>query len=63
MRAIQVRQPGGPEAMEVVELPVPSPKANEAVVVFWLFQIHAIFVDQHTAWHSTRGSCWLTWSS
>ncbi len=32
MRAIQVKQVGGPEAMEVVELPVPQPKANEAVV-------------------------------
>jgi NADPH2:quinone reductase len=32
MKAIQVKQVGGPEAMEVVELPVPHPKANEAVV-------------------------------
>jgi NADPH2:quinone reductase len=32
MKAIQVKQPGGPEAMEVVDLPVPQPKANEAVV-------------------------------
>jgi NADPH2:quinone reductase len=32
MKAIQVRQVGGPEAMELVELPVPQPKANEAVV-------------------------------
>ncbi len=32
MKAIQVKQVGGPEAMEVVELPVPEPKANEAVV-------------------------------
>jgi NADPH:quinone reductase len=32
MRAIQVKQVGGPEAMEVAELPVPQPKANEAVV-------------------------------
>jgi NADPH2:quinone reductase len=32
MRAIQVKQVGGPEVMEVVELPVPQPKANEAVV-------------------------------
>jgi NADPH2:quinone reductase len=32
MRAIQVKQVGGPEAMELVELPVPQPKANEAVV-------------------------------
>ncbi len=32
MKAIQVKQVGGPEAMEVVELPAPQPKANEAVV-------------------------------
>ncbi len=32
MKAIQVRQVGGPEAMQVVDLPVPQPKANEAVV-------------------------------
>lgn len=32
MKAIQVKQPGGPEAMELVELPVPEPRANEAVV-------------------------------
>jgi NADPH2:quinone reductase len=32
MKAIQVKQVGGPEAMELVELPVPELKANEAVV-------------------------------
>jgi NADPH2:quinone reductase len=32
MKAIQVKQPGGPEAMQLVELPVPQPKTNEAVV-------------------------------
>jgi len=32
MKAIQVKQVGGPEAMELVELPVPQPKANEAVL-------------------------------
>src|SRR5712671_838239 len=32
MKAIQVKQVGGPEAMEVAELPVPEPRANEAVV-------------------------------
>jgi len=32
MKAIQVRQVGGPEALKLVELPVPEPKANEAVV-------------------------------
>jgi NADPH:quinone reductase len=32
MRAIQIKQVGGPEVMEVVDLPIPQPKANEAVV-------------------------------
>ncbi len=32
MKAIQVKQVGGPEAMELVELPAPQPKPNEAVV-------------------------------
>ena len=32
MKAIQIRQPGGPEVMELVDLPVPQPKPNEAVV-------------------------------
>jgi len=32
MKAIQIKQTGGPEAMELVELPVPQPKANEAMV-------------------------------
>jgi len=32
MKAIQVQQPGGPEAMILADLPVPEPKANEAVV-------------------------------
>lgn len=32
MKALQVKQPGGPEAMILGDLPVPEPKANEAVV-------------------------------
>ena len=32
MKAIQVTQPGGPEALTLVDLPVPKPKANDAVV-------------------------------
>jgi NADPH:quinone reductase len=32
MKAIQVKQVGGPEAMEYLDIPVPQPKANEAVV-------------------------------
>jgi len=32
MKAIQIKQTGGPEVMELVDLPVPHPKPNEAVV-------------------------------
>src|SRR5689334_1843086 len=32
MKAIQVAQAGGPEVLTVVDLPVPTPKPNEAVV-------------------------------
>src|SRR5260221_12532425 len=32
MKAVQVQQTGGPEMMELVDLPVPQPKSNEAVV-------------------------------
>src|SRR5579864_7475544 len=32
MKSIQVKQPGPPEVMELVESPIPQPKANEAVV-------------------------------
>src|ERR1017187_1065883 len=32
MKAIQIKQTGGPEVMELVDVPVPQPKSNEAVV-------------------------------
>ena len=32
MKAIQIKQTGGPEVMELADLPVPQPKPNEAVV-------------------------------
>lgn len=32
MKAVQVQQNGGPEALTLVELPVPKPKPNEALV-------------------------------
>jgi NADPH:quinone reductase len=32
MKAIQLTQTGGPEVMQLVDIPVPQPKANEAVV-------------------------------
>src|SRR5438128_8583479 len=32
MKAIQVQQTGGPQVLTVVDLPVPKPKPNEALV-------------------------------
>ena len=32
MKAIQVKQTGGPEVMELVDLPIPQPQPNEAIV-------------------------------
>ena len=32
MKAIQVLQTGGPEVLKLVDLPVPTPKPNEALV-------------------------------
>jgi NADPH2:quinone reductase len=32
MKAIQVRQVGGPEALELLDLPIPQPESNQAVV-------------------------------
>jgi NADPH2:quinone reductase len=43
MKAIQVKQVGGPEVMELIDLPVPEPKANEAVVK--LAAIGVNFID------------------
>ena len=43
MKAIQVKQPGGPEALEVVDIAVPQPKPNEALVK--LAAIGVNFID------------------
>ena len=32
MKAIQVSQTGGPEVLELVDLPIPEPKPNEALI-------------------------------
>jgi NADPH:quinone reductase len=45
MQAIQVKQPGGPEAMELVELPVPQPKPNEALVKVSVAGVNSIDVQ------------------
>ena len=46
MKAIQVKTPGGPEALELVDLPVPQPKPNEAVVKLGAVGINFIDVYQ-----------------
>jgi NADPH:quinone reductase len=43
MKAVQVRRPGGPEALELVEVPDPQPKSNEAIVK--LVAIGVNFID------------------
>jgi len=43
MKAIQVQQPGGVEALQLVEIPAPKPKPNEAVVK--IAAIGANFID------------------
>ena len=43
MKAVQVRTPGGPEALNLVEVPDPQPKSNEAIVK--LAAIGVNFID------------------
>ena len=45
MKAIQIKQTGGPEVMELVDLPVPEPKANEAVVKLAASGVN--FIDEY----------------
>ena len=46
MRAIRVARPGGPEALEYVEVPVPTPGPGEALV-----KIEAIGVNYIDIYH------------
>jgi NADPH2:quinone reductase len=46
MKAIQIKAPGGPEALELVDLPTPQPKANEAVIKLGAMGINFIDVYQ-----------------
>jgi NADPH2:quinone reductase len=59
MKAIQVKQPGGPEAMELVELPVPQPKANEAVVKLSASGVNFIDVYQREGRYKVPLPCVL----
>ena len=46
MKAIQIKSPGGPEAMELVDLPVPQPKPNEAILKLGAAGVNFIDVYQ-----------------
>jgi NADPH2:quinone reductase len=46
MKAIQIRATGGPEVLELVDLPLPQPKANEAVLKIAAAGINFIDVYQ-----------------
>ena len=46
MKAIQVKAPGGPEVLELVDLPIPQPKPNEAVLKLAAMGINFIDVYQ-----------------
>ena len=46
MKAIQIKAPGGPEVLELVDLPVPQPKPNEAIVKLGAVGINFIDVYQ-----------------
>jgi NADPH2:quinone reductase len=59
MKAIQVKQPGGPEAMELVDLPVPQPKANEAVVKLAASGVNFIDVYQREGRYKVPLPCVL----
>ena len=45
MKAIRVERTGGPEVMQIVDLPDPQPKANEAVVKVAVAGVNSI--DAH----------------
>jgi NADPH:quinone reductase len=46
MKAIQINQTGGPEVLQLAELPVPQPKTNEAIVKIAAIGVNFIDVYQ-----------------
>jgi NADPH:quinone reductase len=46
MKAIQINQTGGPEVMQLVDLPAPQPKSNEAVIKIAAAGVN--FIDVYT---------------
>lgn len=47
MKAIQVSQTGGPEVLELVDVPTPEPKPNEALIQIKAAGVNFIDVYQH----------------
>jgi NADPH:quinone reductase len=52
MKAIQVKQSGGPEVLQLVDLPIPQPKPNEAVVKIAAAGVNFIDVYQREGRYS-----------
>jgi NADPH2:quinone reductase len=52
MKAIQVKQTGGPEVLQLSDLPIPQPKANEAVVKIAASGVNFIDVYQREGRYS-----------
>jgi len=52
MKAIQVKQAGGPEVLQLADLPVPQPKPNEAVVKIAASGVNFIDVYQREGRYS-----------
>jgi NADPH2:quinone reductase len=52
MKAIQVKQTGGPEVLQLADLPIPQPKANEAVVKIAVSGVNFIDVYQREGRYS-----------
>src|ERR1051325_955075 len=46
MKAIQIKTPGGPEVLDLVDLPTPQPKPNEVVIKLGAVGINFIDVYQ-----------------
>ena len=54
MKAIQVRNVGGPEALALVDVPMPEPKADEALVELEAIGVNFIDYDKLTAQQKIR---------
>jgi NADPH:quinone reductase-like Zn-dependent oxidoreductase len=59
MKAIQIKQTGGPEVMELVDLPVPQPKPNEAVVKIAAAGVN--FIDVYNREGRYKARCRWCW--